>query len=125
MFKIIQVYGVPEKVIQTIRLMYQNTNSKISTSDGQTKMPGTKAVVLQDDKLAYFVFVKFFGYVMRKAIGEDVDKSDIRVKRLKSCRCKQRTISDIEFAYDITWLSEATYSVDFLQRKEEKRIALA
>lgn len=86
-------------------------------------MPGT--TVLQGDILAYFVFLKFFGYVMRTATGEDVDKSNFRVKRPKSCRCRQRTISDIEFAYDITWLSEATHSVDFLQRKEEKRIALA
>lgn len=66
-------------------------------------MPGT--TVLQGDTLAYFVFVKFFGYVMRTATGEDVDKSDFRVKRPKSCRCRQRTISDIEFAYDITSIS--------------------
>ena len=56
MFKILRAYDIPEKLVQAIALMYQNTRAKVITPDGNTELFEILAGVIQGDTLAPYLF---------------------------------------------------------------------
>ena len=69
MLHILEAYGIPEVIIQTIALTYKDTHAKVITPDGETKNFEITKGVLQGDTLAPFIFVITLDYAMRHAIG--------------------------------------------------------
>ena len=51
MFEILHLYGIPQKIIEAIRIMYCNTTATVISPDGETKSFEIKAGVLQGDTL--------------------------------------------------------------------------
>ena len=54
MFDILALYGIPQPIIEAIRVLYTNTSSTILTPDGETEPIDILAGILQGDTLAPF-----------------------------------------------------------------------
>ena len=61
------MYGIPEKVIRAIAIMYSDTNAKVMFPDGEADFFDILAGVLQGDTLAPYLFVIVIDYIMRTA----------------------------------------------------------
>ena len=59
------MYGVPEKLIDSVCDMYQDTRAFVNTQHGPTDMFETTSGVLQGDTLAPFLFILVLDYVLR------------------------------------------------------------
>ena len=73
MLKILEAYGIPVKIVELIRLMYEKTMAKVLTPDGETELFEILAGVLQGDTLAPYLFAIVIDYCMRQAIGDDAN----------------------------------------------------
>ena len=68
MFEILDLYGIPPKIVSAIKVLYTNSCSKILTSDGETPSFETIAGILQGDTLAPFLFIVVVDYVLRVSV---------------------------------------------------------
>ena len=64
MFEILELYGIPTKLIDAIRFLYTDTSSTILTPDGETPSFPIKAGILQGDTIAPFLFIVVVDYVL-------------------------------------------------------------
>ena len=69
MMKILLAYGIPKKIVDAIRVLYDNTRARIISLDGETEEFEIVAGVLQGDTLAPYLFAIVLDYAMRKAIN--------------------------------------------------------
>ena len=69
MMRILKAYGVPEALVNVISQLYENTQAKVITPDGDTDLFNILAGVLQGDTLAPYLFAIVLDYVMRQAIN--------------------------------------------------------
>ena len=67
MFQILDAYGIPKIIIQTIALTYKDTFAKVTSPDGDTELFEIKKGVLKGDILVPFLFVITLAYAMRNA----------------------------------------------------------
>ena len=52
LMKILEAYGIPEQIVKTITVLYENTQAKVLSPDGETDSFPIHAGVLQGDTLA-------------------------------------------------------------------------
>ena len=62
-FQILHAYGIPEKIVKAIQIMYVNTSAVVLTSDGETTNFNITTGVLQGDHLAPYMFIKVLDYI--------------------------------------------------------------
>ena len=74
MFKILQLYGIPSKIVEAIRALYINTTATIISQDGETDAFEVMAGVLQGDTLAPFLFIVVLDYVLRISLDNTEEK---------------------------------------------------
>ena len=119
MMKILKAYGIPEKLVDAIKLLYEDTKAKVLSPDGETELFDVLAGVLQGDTLAPYLFVIVIDYIMRKAVGNKAEELGFRLDIRKSRRKSPTIITDLMFADDIALVSEEIYQVQmFLDRVE-------
>ena len=56
-FQILDLYGIPEKIIHAIRALHTSTNAKVVSPDRETYIFDIHAGVLQGNILAPFLFI--------------------------------------------------------------------
>ena len=54
MFEILRLYGIPDKIIEAIKVMYTGTSSTVLSTDGETLSFPILAGILQGDTLTPF-----------------------------------------------------------------------
>lgn len=119
MFDILKAYGIPSKIIEGISIMYQNTDARVRSPDGDTDFFKIHAGVLQGDTLAPFLFIIVLDYVMRKTIN-DHEKLAFTLTERRSRRHPASIISDIDYADDIALISSCLNDAqELLQRVEQ------
>ena len=106
LLKILETYGIPVKIVERIRLMYEKTMAKVLTSDGETELFEILAGVLQGDTLAPYPFAIVIDYCMRQAIGDDAERLELTLERRKRRRVGPKIITDVDSADDIALISE-------------------
>ena len=74
MFEILKLYGIPDKMLAAIGVLYSNTSSTILTPDGETPFFSIQAGILQGDILAPFLFIIVVDYVLRMSVDTINDK---------------------------------------------------
>ena len=77
MFEILRLYGIPERIISAIRVLYTESSSSILSSDGETELFSIIAGISQGDTLAHFLFIIVVDYFLRMS----VDTIQIRVSK--------------------------------------------
>ena len=96
MFHILHLYGIPLRIIQAIKLMYLNSNSRVRTPDGLTEAFLTLIGVLQGDTLAPLLFIIVLDYILRQSMKEE---NGLTLAPRRSRRVPGVTVTDLDFAY--------------------------
>ena len=89
MFEILGLYGIPQPILDAIRLMYTNNTSTVLSPDGETAPIDIKAGILQGDTLAPFLFIMVVDYVLRMSLD---------LSRIKVLRSNQRSAHVIQLS---------------------------
>ena len=105
MFKILQAYDVPPKLLNAIKLMHQDTKAKVISPDGETDQFDVLAGVLQGDTLAPYLFCIVVDYIMRKSIEGREEQLGFTIIPRRSRRARPVIITDLDFADDIALVS--------------------
>ena len=121
MMQILRAYGIPPNLLRAIEKMYSNTKAKIVTPDGETDMFEITAGVLQGDTLAPFLFIIVLDYALRQAIGGKEGELGFTIRPRRSRRHPKQVITDLDFADDISLLSdEIAQAQELLSRVERE-----
>ena len=100
MFEILKLYGIPDKIISAIRVLYTDTSSTILTTDGETPPFSINAGILQGDTLAPFLFIIVVDYVLRMSVDSITNKG-FEIQPRRSTRHPAQYLTDTDFADDI------------------------
>ena len=108
MLCILKAYGIPDSLVNAIEDIYSDTKAKVLSPDGETKYFSITAGVLQGDTLAPYLFIIVMDYALRKTLNGKDEELGFQLKRRQSSRVSPEVITDLDFADDITLLSEQT-----------------
>ena len=106
MFEILQLYGIPDKIISAIKVMYTDTSSTILTPDGETPSFPIHAGILQGDTLAPYLFIIVVDYVLRISVDTMCEKG-YQLNARRSSRDPAEYLTDTDFADDIALISQS------------------
>ena len=67
MWKIVELIGIPRKVVSNMKNIYDGSESCVRISQGQTDFFSVESGVRQGDSLSLLLFNIVHGYVTRKA----------------------------------------------------------
>ena len=107
MLKILKAYGIPPRLLGAIDSMYKDTFAKVLTPDGETDWFRLLAGVLQGDTLAPFLFIIVLDYTLCKAIEGRETELGFTIKPRQSRRHPAQCQTDLDFADDISLLSDS------------------
>ena len=62
MFEILSAYGIPDIIVNAIKILYKDTTVSVVTLEGETEPFTIKKGVLQGDPLAPFLFIIVLDY---------------------------------------------------------------
>ena len=113
MFDILSLYGIPQKIITAIKLLYSGTKSSVQTPDGETDTFPIIAGILQGDTLAPFLFILVVDYVMRVSVDK-ISNFGFLLHRRRGPRNPAIHITDTDFADDIALISSQIESAQRL-----------
>ncbi|PIK49963.1 hypothetical protein BSL78_13170, partial [Apostichopus japonicus] len=119
MFKILRAYGIPEKMVSAIQVMYKNTEAIVLSPDDDTDPFQIKAGVLQGDTLAPFLFIIVLDYIMRKSTI-NAEQLGFTLNQRRSSRYPKVVLCDLDFADDIVLCSDDQHNGQELLQKVEK-----
>lgn len=113
MFAILRHYGLPQKLVQAIKTLYNNSTSRILYENQLSEEFKTHSGVLQGDILAPFLFIIVIDYVMRKSENENVG---FLTHPREGSRKPEQRLNDLDYADDIALLeSEQEKAQDQLE----------
>ena len=119
MFEILELYGIPNEITMTIKVMYTDTSSTILTTDGETPSFPILAGILLGDTLAPFLFIIVVDYVMRISV-DTMSENGYQLRPKRSSRYPAEFLTDTDFADDIALISQSLeHAQDLLQSLEQ------
>ena len=104
MEEILLAYDLPKETVAAIMMLYRNTKVKVRSPDGDTDYFDIVARVLQGDTLAAYLFIICLDYVLRKSIDK-IKENNFKLTKERSRRYPAKTITDADYAEDITLLA--------------------
>ena len=119
MFEILKLYGIPDKMIAAIRVLYTNTSSTILTPDGETPFFSIQAGILQGDTLAPFLFIIVVDYVLHMSVDTINDKG-YQLTPKRSSRYPAKYLTDTDFADDIALIRQSLENAQALLQSLEQ-----
>lgn len=96
LWKILHSYGLPEKIVNGIKILYNNSNGVIKIGNSYSKKINITSGILQGDTLAPFLFIIVLDYALRKIPNE---------LGFRSHNSPSKYIADLEFADDVVLLA--------------------
>jgi hypothetical protein len=120
MMRILKAYGIPQNLLRAIEGMYTNTKARVVSPDGETEMFEITAGVLQGDTLAPFLFIIVLDYALRKATSGREEELGFTITPRKSRRHPKVALTDLDFADDISLLSDEITQAQELLLSVEK-----
>ena len=119
MFEILRLYGIPDKIIEAIKVMYTDTSSTVLSTDGETLSFPILAGILQGDTLTPFLFIIVVDYVLRISV-DSISEKGFKLHSRRSTRQHAVYLTDTDFAYYITLISQyLEHAQDLLQSLEK------
>jgi len=108
MMQILRAYGIPPNLLRAIERMYTNTKARVISPDEHTELFDITAGVLQGDTLAPFLFIIVLDHAMRQAISGREEELGFTIHPRKYRRHPKVALTDLDFADDISLLSDKT-----------------
>ena len=121
--KILKAYGVPPNLLRAIETMYAGTRAKVVTPDGDSEEFDIQAGVMQGDTLAPFLFVIVLDYALRKAINGREQDLGLTLTPRRSRRYPAVVLTDLDYADDISLLSNNMEQAQELLSRVESECA--
>ena len=121
LMNILRAYGIPEKIVSAIAATYSETQAKVRTPDGDTESFQILAGVLQGDTLAPFLFIIALDYALRSAISGQEEKMGFTLTKKASRRIPAKMLTDLDFADDISLLSDTVEKASKLLTEVERQ----
>ena len=106
MEQILLAYGLPQKTVAAIMMLYRNTKVKVCSPDGDTDYFDIVAGVLQGDRLASYLFIICLDYVLRTSIDK-MKENSFKLTKERSRKYPTQIIMDMDYADDIALLTNA------------------
>ena len=106
MFKILSSYGIPNSLIDAIKLIYEDSRAKVITPDGDTQYFDKVAGIFQGGTLAPFLFIIVLDYCMCQAYENANPGTGIEIERRNGSRRQGVRIFDSSYADDIALLNK-------------------
>ena len=100
-------------------IRYRNTKVKVHSPDGDTEYFDIVAGVLQGDTLAPYLFIICLDYVLRTSIDK-IRENSFELTKKKSKRYPAKTITDVDYAYDIALLANTPNQAETLLHNLER-----
>ena len=113
MFEILNLYGIPEKIINAIRALYVSTKAKVISSDGDTNIFDIHAGVLQGDTLAPFLFIIVLDYILKISV-DSFNNKGIQINAPQGTRNPGLFLTDLDFADDLALVAETIENMENL-----------
>jgi hypothetical protein len=95
MFKILRYYGIPVRIVNAIKVLYDNSESTVKINGQFTEYFKINTGVLQGDTLAPFLFIIVLNFVLERSYDNDNDN------QFGFSTTKNEKITDLDFADDI------------------------
>ena len=118
---------MPDKMIEATEVSYSETWAKVCTPDGETEPFQILTGVLKGDTLAPFLFIVALDRALRRAIKGRVEELGFSLQKHASRRVVAKMVTDLDFAYNISLLSdtiEQACTLLLVVEKECKNIGL-
>ena len=122
MEQILLAYGLPEKTVAAITILFRNTKVKVRSPDGDTEYFDIVAGVLQEDTLAPYIFIICLDYVFRTSI-DNIRENGFELTKKRSRRYPAKTITDADYADDISLLANTPNQAETLLHSLERAAA--
>ena len=103
--KILTAYGIPDRIVNAIKIMYSETLAKVISPDGEADLFEIKVGVLQGDALASYLFIIALDYALREALSGKEEELGFHLKERQSRRVGPICLTDLDFADDIALVS--------------------
>ena len=103
MFAILRHYGIPEKIVKAIQVLYHDSRSRVFVNGTLSEDFKITTGVLQGDVLAPSLFIIVLDYVMKKSESDFGFVTHLR----KSQRHLERKLNDLDYADDIALLEQS------------------
>ena len=116
MLKILVAYGIPSKIVNAIRLMYENTSALVVTPEGNTDILQVDTGVLQGDPLAPFLFIICLDYTLSTTI---FPPDGLTLERKGSRRVPPEKLAKLSVADDIALMEDTINKAESLLHKIE------
>ena len=113
MEQILLTYGLPEEIVTAIMMLYRNTKVKVRFPDGDTDYFDIVAGVLQRDTLVPYLFIICLNYVLRTSIHK-IKENSFKLTKERSRRYPVKTVTDADYADDISLLANAPAQAETL-----------
>ena len=104
MEQILLAYSFLKEIVAAIMMLYKNTKVKVQSLDGDTDYFNIVAGALQGDTLASYLFIICLDYGLRTSI-DLMKKKGFKLAKERSKRYLAQTITDMDYADDITLLA--------------------
>ena len=122
MEQILLAYGLPKETVAAITILYRNTKVKVCSPDGDTEYFDNVAGVLQGDTLAPYLCIICLDYVLRTSIDK-IKENSFELTKKRSRRYPAETITDTDYADDITILANTPAQAETLPHSLEQAAA--
>ena len=122
MEQILLAYGLPKETIAAIMVLYRNTKVKVRSPSGDTDYFDIVAGVLQGDTPAPYHFIICLDNVLRTSIDK-IKENGFELTKKRSRRYPAKTITDADYADDITILANTPAQAETLLHSLERAAA--
>ena len=119
MFKILQLYGIPSKIVEAIRALYINTTATIISPGGETDAFEVMAGVLQGDTIAPFLFIVVLDYVLRIS-HDNIEEKWLWLTPRQSSRHPAQYLTALDFADDLGLITRSINDAEYLLQALEQ-----
>jgi hypothetical protein len=102
MMRILEAYGIPPKLLRAIERIYTKTKARVILPDRETQMFDITA----SNTWAPLCFIIVLDLAMWQVTLGRVEELDFKMHPRKSCRHPKVVLTDLDFAGDISLLSD-------------------
>ena len=112
---ILLAYGMPSKIVQSIRNVYSHTKATVLTADGETDTFNIGTGVLRGDTLAPYLFVIALDYALRRSIDRQEEELGFTIHPRRGRRVGPCVITDLDSLFKLKNLPQKDF-VPFFKR---------
>ena len=123
MFEIVDLYGIPQEMVNAMTVLYTDTKARVLTSDGDTDTFDIVIGILQGGKLAPFLLTIVLDYVLQISLDAG-HKKDQLIHPRRSRHHLSVHFTNLDFVDDLAITSDTVQNTEELVHALEEAAAI-